>query len=770
MKNICEKYLCTGCGACLNKCPQNAISMKENEEGFLYPEIDSEKCINCGLCKKVCPINTYENKNYDLSDKYLVMASDEIRKTSSSGGVFRVLANYVLKNNGYVCGAVFNENMVVEHILSNKTEDILRMSDSKYVQSNLKNCFKEIKEKLDNNIQVLFSGCPCQVAGLKNYLSKDYENLITVDLICHGVPSPLVLKKYFEEEYPNEKVLDMKFRSKKNGWNHDWNTTIKTIKNEYSHIGIEDLYYNVFGSDISNRISCYHCHFTTTKRAGDFTMCDAWGYEKKFNDNKGSSIIFLNNSKAKSIFKIIKNEFKKIKRINRNYTQPQMCYSIAPNPARKIFFKNIKEKSLKEILKLTNNHSKNVGILNFAFNNENFGAVLTGYALTKTCNDLGYNAQNINYKLLFASCESHQPNKLFDNFKEKYLPSTKLILSESDFEELNYNFDIFISGSDQVFGKHLIKNDHYNHYFLNFAKPDKKLIACAASFGGFVSDETYGNKTSLMLKYLKNFNSISFREESSVKYFENKNIHSTWILDPVFFLSKEQWSELANTNPIEKKEYDVFSYFVEEDDLKKYINEINKFNHFDKFKTYKMANSENSCLEDWLYQIKNSKLVITHSFHATCFAILFNKPFIALSYGKSARIETLLNKFKINKNRIYDITKGNDFSFLNEEIDYNIVNQKINEYRKMSIDWLYEALNKPVENIEEKVKTKKEISELVYTDAKKNIGKAFKNYLLFKTKYIITQRKDKKERYKWKDTQYTAKYKIYKEIIKNKDK
>ncbi|MCM1297012.1 MAG: Coenzyme F420 hydrogenase/dehydrogenase, beta subunit C-terminal domain, partial [Muribaculaceae bacterium] len=296
MIDICNKDLCTGCSACSTLCPNNAIVMKKNEEGFLYPEINNDLCTNCGLCKKRCPINN-DNINLDKPIEFIAAANDKIRETSSSGGIFRIIANYVIKSNGFVCGAVYNENMEVEHILSNNINDILRMSGSKYVQSNIKNCYYEIKEKLKNNYMVLFSGCPCQVAGLKQYLKKDYDNLFTIDLICHGVPSPLVLKKYIEEEYPNDKVIDINFRDKKFGWMSPY-TTIKTINKKYSKKFTENTFCKAFSCNIDLRKSCYNCKYTNKNRVGDFTIGDAWGI-KNITDNKGYSVVFFHNKKSK---------------------------------------------------------------------------------------------------------------------------------------------------------------------------------------------------------------------------------------------------------------------------------------------------------------------------------------------------------------------------------------------------------------------------------------------------------------------------------------
>ena len=444
-------------------------------------------------------------------------------------------------------------------------------------------------------------------------------------------------------------------------------------------------------------------------------MCDAWGYEKKFNDNKGSSIIFLNNDKAMSIFKHLKKNFKKEKKIKNSYTQAQMIYPIAPNPSRNDFFENIKTKTLKESFEIANNHDKNIGILNFAFNNENFGAVLTAYALTKTCNNLGYNAQNINYKLLFASYESHQKNKNFDKFKEKHLPSTKLIISESDFEELNYTFNTFITGSDQVFGYHLLKKDYFNHYFLNFAKPEKKLIACAASFGcGKAEDiKAYvGEYNELYSLCLKNFSSLSIREKEGVKYCASLGINdATWLIDPVFFTSKNEWIKLLS-EPVksERKKHNICSYAIEKKLVENIINKLKSANIINEENSYIDLNSNNSSIQDWLWQIYNSDFVITRSFHGTCFAIILNKPFITISSEKDDRLDSLLNSLNL-ENRIYKLNEDFNFEQLKEPINYDFVNEKLEEYRKFGLNWLKTALEKPINNVDEKIKTKNEINK-----------------------------------------------------------
>ena len=200
MENVfTEERNCSGCTACLNSCPNNAISMKENEQGFLYPYIDKNKCTNCKLCTKVCPFKKewFENNKNEIPKVYALKNKDEnIRDNSTSGGAFSILAEYVIKENGIVYGALLDENNIVKHVRIDELKNIQQLRGSKYVQSFLGNIFKDVKNDLEKGKKVMFVGTPCQVAGLKTFLQKDFSNLILVDFICHGVPIPMMFKEH----------------------------------------------------------------------------------------------------------------------------------------------------------------------------------------------------------------------------------------------------------------------------------------------------------------------------------------------------------------------------------------------------------------------------------------------------------------------------------------------------------------------------------------------------------------------------------------------
>ena len=311
MEKIVEKKDCTGCTACVGICPKNAIKMVENDEGFKYPEIDKSKCVNCGLCKKTCPILNLKNNN-SFNKCYVGYIKDTIEKMrTSSGGLFSAIANYFLEADGIVIGAAYDEKFTLNHIAISKKEDLIKLNGSKYVQSNLNDIFTFIK----NNIRakkILFVGTPCQVAGLRVFLKSDYENLTCIDLVCHGVPSIKLLKKYIQELEIKQKskMLTCDFRDKKTGWSN-YSCTYTFENSKVSNFHCDDDYVNIYLSNVALRESCYNCKFKIGNKYSDITLGDFWGvknYYPEFFNDKGVSAIILNTEKGIEVFDKIKDK------------------------------------------------------------------------------------------------------------------------------------------------------------------------------------------------------------------------------------------------------------------------------------------------------------------------------------------------------------------------------------------------------------------------------------------------------------------------------
>ena len=277
MNNILKiQERCVGCRSCEQSCPKHCISFVEDKEGFLYPEVDDKKCIECKICLKVCPC---ENAKLHRSTPKKVWAWKSTKSAdvmrSASGGAADSAAKTVLEMNGVVYGAAYDEKFVVSHIEVTDDEDRKKIQSSKYVQSDLKDCYTKIKKRLTQNRKVLFTGCPCQVAGLYAFLGGDKNNLYTIDLICHGVPSPKFLKRYLE--YQSEKnggqVNYLNFRSKdKKGWST--RIKIKTKKKTMEMPLVLDRYGKHFMEGDCYRESCYQCEFANINRVGDITVGD----------------------------------------------------------------------------------------------------------------------------------------------------------------------------------------------------------------------------------------------------------------------------------------------------------------------------------------------------------------------------------------------------------------------------------------------------------------------------------------------------------------
>ena len=334
-----RKEDCNGCKICALRCPVNCIKMVEDEEGFLYPEIDEEKCIHCNKCRNICS-NSNIIKREEIDAYAVINKDDEIRKKSSSGGVFSLLANYVLKNNGIVFGVCYNEKMEVTHESAQTKEECIKFRGSKYVRSNTKDTFKEIEKILLNNKLVLFTGTPCQVNALIKFLQKPYEKLITCNIICHANPSPKVFRNYIKEleKIKNKKIINIEFRSKENGWRN----SKPIIYYEDGEKQEEDTFHKAFVTELINRPSCYECQFATNPAIGDFTIGDFWGveeFEKEMDDGEGTSILLVNTKKAKGIFELLSGNmrYKKVtlqQALAKNHNKP-----IKKNPKRKKFFK-----------------------------------------------------------------------------------------------------------------------------------------------------------------------------------------------------------------------------------------------------------------------------------------------------------------------------------------------------------------------------------------------------------------------------------------------
>ena len=302
---------CTACGACVQKCPKNCIELKSDDNGFLYPSVNTTECIGCGLCDKVCPIEKQSSEAKTPTAYACATTEDSMLIQATSGGIFGAIAIYVLEQGGVVYGCAYTEHLQATHIRIDNKESLSVLFGSKYVQSNTYSTYKECEEDLKSGKQVLYSGTPCQIAGLKKYLQKDYTNLLTVDLVCHGVASQAYFDKYIGllEKEEGAVCTNYNFRSKRNaGWSVAGIASFKTDSGKVfdkKQYYFSNYYYYYYLACSIYRESCYSCEYANLNRVGDFTLGDFWGAEGldiPFDVEKGCSLVLLNSEKAISLF------------------------------------------------------------------------------------------------------------------------------------------------------------------------------------------------------------------------------------------------------------------------------------------------------------------------------------------------------------------------------------------------------------------------------------------------------------------------------------
>lgn len=317
MTDFIHKYDCCGCTACANVCSRKAIVMKPDEEGFLYPSINTDICVQCGLCVKVCPVVRYDQHEFPQTepDVYALHHKDEdVWEKSSSGGAFEALSNYIISQGGCIFGAIYNERWEVVHSMAETREQAKAFRGSKYVQSDLRGIYPQVKRELKKARLVLFSGTPCQCAGLRGYLRKTYPNLFVVDIMCHSVPSPKVFAEYihFVQKKADSAIESINMKDKTYGWGQQNLRIVFEDGNEWFDTPISNLWYSIFLSKYVARPSCYKCRFTNIFRPSDITLGDYWSIQEshpEFYDKRGVSFLFINSDKGQNLFSNVKRYY-----------------------------------------------------------------------------------------------------------------------------------------------------------------------------------------------------------------------------------------------------------------------------------------------------------------------------------------------------------------------------------------------------------------------------------------------------------------------------
>ncbi len=706
------KTTCTGCGTCSQKCPCDAIEMKKNEEGFSYPVIDNTKCIDCGLCVKSCPQIDGGKNHKDTMKYYAAMGADDVRPKGSSGGVFPTIASSIIEENGVVFGASFiNDCKSVQIVKAETLDELNPLFKSKYVQSDTASAYKEVEKELKSGKKVLFSACPCQVDGLYNYLGHDYENLVTVDILCHGAPSPLAYERFIEELSEGKKAVNVDFRDKTYGWG----TLIKASFDDGSEVfhHWDGIYFKAFLSGLIIRESCYQCKYACQKRVGDITLGDFWNVKtinERFDDRQGTSIIAINSDKGFEFINVNYDKFKLLEEVDNKETYVhQSKYNAAiarplPKPQmRKCFFKHIaKGDTLSKSYRYSQKSIMDIGILGWWIETKysNFGSTLTDYALYTYLEDQGYSVAMV------SPPNFDRDNAGDFNKKNNYRMTAKY--TENQMPENNKYFDGYVVASDVLwYYDAMIKSGYM--FMLDFADDKKIKVSYSTSFGntrGFIPDSELPKAKYL----LKRFDAVSTREFEGVDICNEKfDIKATQVMDPVFLSDMKNWTKLEGRAERRETEKYIFAYYLDPNDEKvtllKRIAEENNLKIVSitdkQTKTEEKQEILKDCgvlkeatIDEFIYHLKNAECVLTDSFHGMCFSLIFNKPFYTFvnTIRGASRFETLSKIAGVDDRLIWDNKIELDVVNI-FKIDYKKINKRLDKKIQESKIWLEEAIS-----------------------------------------------------------------------------
>lgn len=711
---------CTGCSACYNICPKNAISMKEGKDGFIFPKIDNELCINCGLCLKSCPVENPKYINKPEPECYAMMASKDIRKVSSSGGAFTVLANWILDQGGVVCGAAFTEDFYnVEHIIINNKKDLAKLRGSKYVQSSIGTSYKKIKEYLIKNVPVLFTGTPCQVAGLKAFLGKDYDKLYTFDIVCHGTPPAKLLKQFIQElEFKHKsKINYLSFRDKTVvGW--DVSTTIKfTDGNVINKKRNDSSYLNAFLKLLTLRECCGKCKFATLPRQGDVTLADFWDihrFDPSLDDRLGTSAILVNNSKGEILLKVLAKGSELLRKAPLSHAieyNRQIKYSSLHHKDRKRFFELINQYhySVDKAVHDALHRHFDIGFIGWWYG-ANYGSVLTSYALNRVLQGMGKTVLMLDFPYLPG-----QSSKKGDSAARRFAShfyETSMRRQVDKHYDLNYYCDCFVVGSDQLWNWWSNKDIGSYYYFLDFADKAHKKIAYSTSFGH--DSGYYPEEMRVQISYLLHrFDAISVREESGVNICrKNFGVDAVQTLDPVFLCPVEEYEKAIAFSQLKYDKPYVLAYILNPDEEKlktvRYVAKEKNISYLiiidgqgDQAELKKQIDDPNVLskieMADWLYYFKNASYVITDSYHGFCFSIIFNKQMIVYpnKLRGVTRFESLGEITKLASRFVTSHAEVLEKQLSTKKSDFAVIQECLKPEIEISMKWLKEALEAP---------------------------------------------------------------------------
>ena len=715
------KY-CTGCEACSNVCPVEAITMKPDKLGFYKPYIEFSKCIDCGRCTATCPVlNSFSCGNTTNPDCYAVMANDELRKTSSSGGAFSIFANYVLDLGGTVFGAVMDEDLSVHHAAISDQSSLYLLQKSKYTQSRINDSYRKVRQDLKDSKYVLFSGTPCQVAGLYAFLGKHPEKLLTIDVLCHGVPSQKMLKDSLNKEERDIPITNIDFRDKDYGWD-SLAMTLSYADGSKKRLSYnESRYEQGFHPGMTLRDSCYDCVFCEYPRQGDLSIGDFWRIEETYpelSDGKGTSAVLLNSSKGQQIFEKVQAQFSTCRKVPLTLlSHNRVTRTTVADPGRDYFLSMYPDNhDFNTSVYYAQQGKYDIGLVgNWSY--PNYGSELTYYALYEVLKKKGCSVCMFSWPRNSEWPPYDKPQLFLHNPYKEYeiapIPQTR----EGLFA-LGEKCSTYILGSDQLLNNNLYR--WFNRFAqLDWVPDSKQKVAYSASFG---TDYIWGEQHdhAELAHFLQKFDAFSVREKSGQRLLHDiYGVESTVVLDPVFMVDHDVLDALADKGKERVPAYNyLFAYILDPNKEKeKAVLDCSKKLNLKAFSVSDAAPDAHKIgtgwdietqygvkLEEWIACIRSAQFMITDSFHGMCIAILFQKPFVAIANAArgNTRFHEILGKLGLSERVVSSLDEIADKQdLLDRLIDYKAVNSLLEKERSDSFRWLDNALipKKPLKSL-----------------------------------------------------------------------
>ncbi len=704
---------CYGCGACFNICGTSAISMQANSEGFLAPVINNATCVECGKCQEVCPALHPHFSNSNSPQAFAFVADKDTMEISSSGGAFSLLARETLAQGGTVFGAAYDENLEVKHIAVESTDNLHRLHYSKYVQSDQGGCYRQAKQLLEQGRKVIYSGCPCQIAGLKGFLGKSYDNLCAVDLLCMGTPSPGVYQDYLNSFFGPEPIESVEMRVP-----GKWSTCF-TVKRKDGTVetrtGNKDPYIRAFTAGLTERPTCIGCAFARLPRQGDITLGDFWSAKKHAVGapfEARSSVVLINSEAGKQQWEMALQQTEQsyqlldltetpgVGKLNRNINKPVAFEA----EKRNAFFEAWKKKPFAEAAMETL-HGYDVGLVLFMANN--YGSTATNVALYTALEKMGYSP------VIVDTISPPTTNGVAELYIKDNCAISSTFLGKGDEKSVNALCDTFIVGSDQSWRwdfQHMETRGQI--MLLGFADSSKRKISYAASFG----PERYKLQQDKLDAYrllLRRFDAISVRENYAVSMCERLfGVQAQQVADPVFLIDRDDYLAIADKAKNKPEGNYLFAYILDPNPEKKALIEVvaqkkglravvvldARFYDQKRLQMNMEETIDKPPFEEWLALFAHASHIVTDSFHGACFSLIFQKPFSALRSRTLERFDSLQAMALGNNTQeealFFDST-DEVLEHLDRNLNWDLLGSNLAKQAEAGRAWLSAALQAP---------------------------------------------------------------------------